>query len=77
MGNSSAITARISCYAAFIATYVATSSLMVERHIQSTQKSSFSNKLELRFLSLCTWLNCYPNGTKNNQNLLHFVGRHV
>ena len=50
MGNSSAITARISRYAAFIATYVATSSLKVERHIQSTQKSSFSNKLELRFL---------------------------
>ena len=47
MGNSSAIAARISRYAAFIAIYVATSSLMVERHIQ---RSSFSNKLELRFL---------------------------
>ena len=38
MGNSSAITARISRYAAFLATYVAKSSLMAERHIQSTQK---------------------------------------
>jgi len=37
MGNSSAIAARVRRYA-------------VERHIQSTQKSSFSNKLELRFL---------------------------
>ena len=36
--NSSAITARISCCAAYLATYVAKSSLMAERHIQSTQK---------------------------------------
>ena len=40
MGNSSAIAARISRYAAFIAIYVATSSLMVEL-LHSTQKSSF------------------------------------
>ena len=50
MGNSSAIAARISRYAALNATCVAKSSLMAERHIQSTQKSSFSNKFELRFL---------------------------
>ena len=57
--NSSAITARIRCCAAYIAAYAAKSSLMAKRHMSGLIKNPLQVNLRRIFIKPAAWLNSY------------------